>query len=80
MKLTLEHNIAMQQFTNLSYMTRMKGDAADQEKISSKAVAWSPFSPEYSLVDIDTGVATDEGVNVATCTEMSVSDAKQCTK
>ena len=77
---TLEHNIAMQQLTNLSYMTRMKRDAAGLKKISSKAVAWSPFSSEYSLGDFVTGVVTDKGVNVATCTKMSPSDEKQCTK
>ena len=70
----------MQQFTNLSYMARVKRDAVDLEKISSKAVAWSPFSQEYSLGDIVSGVVTDEGVDVATCTKISLSDAKQCTK
>ena len=70
MRVTLEYNIAMQQFTNLSYMTRMKRDAADLGKISYKEDVWSPVSPEYSLGDIVSGVMTDEPVNVATCTKM----------
>ena len=47
-------------------------DAADLVKISSKAVARSPFSPEYSPRDIATGVVADEGVDVAMCTKMSL--------
>ncbi len=71
---TSEYNIAMQEFTNLSYTTseqhkdlteaRMKRDAADVEKISSKLVGWSPFLPDPSLRNIVTGVVPEEGVNV----------------
>ena len=68
---TSENNIAMQQFTNLSYTTttkqhkdspeaRMKRDVIDLEKISSKPVMLSPFSPDSSLGDLVTGVVTDE--------------------
>ncbi|KAJ8364405.1 hypothetical protein SKAU_G00132360 [Synaphobranchus kaupii] len=62
--ITAEYNIAMQEFTNLSYTTseqhkdlteaRMKRDAADLEKISSKLAIWSPFSPDSSLRNIVT--------------------------
>ena len=72
--ITSEYNIAMQEFTNLSYSTseqhkdlteaRMKRDATDLEEISAKLVAWSPFSPDSSLRNVVTGVVADEGVNV----------------
>ena len=72
--ITSEYNNAMQEFTNLSYKTseqhkdlteaRMKRDAADLEKISSKLVVWSPFSPDSALRNVVTGVVAEEGVNV----------------
>nr|XP_006818341.1 PREDICTED: peptidyl-glycine alpha-amidating monooxygenase B-like [Saccoglossus kowalevskii] len=69
--ITSEYNIAMQEFTNLSYTTseqhkdlteaRMKRDTADLEKISSKLAVCSPFSPDSSLRNIVTGVVAEEG-------------------
>ena len=63
----------MQEFTNQTYTTseqhkdsteaRMKRDAADLEKITSKLAIWSPFSPESSLRNVVSVVAED-GVNV----------------
>ena len=65
----------MQEFTNQTYTTseqhidstqaRMKRDAADLEKITSKlATIWSPFSPDSSLRNVVTGVVAEDGVNV----------------
>ena len=72
--ITSEYNTAMQEFTNQTYTTseqrkdsmeaRMKRDAADLEKISSKLVIWSPFSPDSSLRNVVTGVVAEDGVNV----------------
>ena len=41
----------------------MKIDSADRDKISSKSVVLSPFSPDSSL-SLVSGVVTGEGVNV----------------
>ena len=72
--ITSAFNIAMQEFTNLSYTTteqqkksteaRKKRDAVDLEDINSKLEAWSPFSPDPSLRNVVTGVVAEEVVNV----------------
>lgn len=72
--MTSEYNIAMQEFTNLSYTTseqhkdlteaRMERDVADLQEISSKLALCSPFLPDSSLRNIVTGVVAEEGVNV----------------
>ena len=72
--ITSEYNTAMQEFTNQTYTTseqhkdsteaRMKRDAADLEKITSKLAIWSPFSPDSSLRNVVTGVVAEDGVNV----------------
>lgn len=69
-----EYNTAMQDFTKLSYTTseqhkdvtegRMQRDLSDLEKIKSKLVGCSPFSPDPSLRNIVNGVVAQEGVNV----------------
>ena len=72
--ITSEYNVAMQEFTNLSYTTteqhkdsteaRTKRDAVDLEEINSKLEAWSPFSPDPSWRNVATGVVAEEAVNV----------------
>ena len=72
--ITSEYNVAMQEFTNLSYTTneqhkesteaRKKRDAVDLEEINSKPEAWSPFSTDPSLRNVVTGVVAEEAVNV----------------
>ena len=72
--ITSEYNVAMQEFTNFSYTTtqqhnepteaRKKRDAVDLEEINYKLEAWSPFSPDPSLRNVDTGVVAEEAVNV----------------
>ena len=64
--ITSEYNVAMQEFTNLSYTTteqhkdftevRKKRDAVELEEINSKHEAWSPFSPDLSLRNVVTGL------------------------
>src|SRR6218665_2057520 len=64
----------MKEFTNLSYSTseqhkeltsaRMSRDLLDLQKISSKLIGCSPFSPEPSLRNIVNGVVAYELVNV----------------
>src|SRR6218665_2105706 len=70
---TVAYNAAMQEFTNLSYCTseqhkdltdaRMNMDL-DLEKINSKLMGCSPFSPDPSLRNIVNGVVAQEFVNV----------------
>ena len=72
--ITSEYNVAMQEFTNLSYTTteqhkesteaRKKRDVVDLEEINSKLEACSPFSPDPSLRNVVTGVVAEEAVNV----------------
>ena len=72
--ITSEYNIAMQEFTNLSYSiseqhkdlteARMKRDATDLEEISAKLVAWSPFSPDSLLRNVVIGAVADDGVKM----------------
>ena len=73
--ITSEYNVAMQEFTNLSYTTteqhkesseaRKKREAVDLEEINSKLETWSPFSPDPSLRNVVTGiVVAEEAVNV----------------
>ena len=72
--ITSEYNVAMQEFTNISYTTteqhkesteaRKKGDAVDLEEINSKLEAWSPFSPDDSLRNVVTGAVAEAAVNV----------------
>ena len=69
--ISAEYNIAMQEFTDLSYATseqhkdmteaRMKRDHSDLEKISTKR---SPFSPDPSLRNVVNGVVAVQDVNV----------------
>src|SRR6218665_2881329 len=68
------HNAGMQEFTSLSYSTseqhkeltsaRMSRDLLDLQKISSKLIGCSPFSPELSLRNIVNGVVAHELVSV----------------
>ena len=72
--ISAEYNVAMQEFTTLSYSTSeqhkeltesmMRRVLADLEKISSKLVGCSPFSPDPSLRNIVNGVVAEEFVNV----------------
>ena len=72
--ISAQYNAAMQEFTNLSYSTseqhkeltsaRMSRDLLDLQKISSKLIGCSPFSPEPSLRNIVNGVVAHELVNV----------------
>ena len=72
--ISAEYNVAMQEFTNLSYSTseqhkeltktKMRWDLVDLKKISSKLVGCSPFSPDPSLRNIVNGVVGGEFVNV----------------
>ena len=73
-QITSEYNVAMQEFTNISYTTterqnestegRKKRDTVDLEEINSKLEAWSLFSPDPSLRNVVTGVVAEEAVNV----------------
>ena len=72
--ISAEYNIAMQEFTDLSYATseqhkdmteaRMKRDHDDLEKISTKLLHCSPFSPDPSLRNVVNGVVAMQDVNV----------------
>ncbi len=72
--ISAQYNAGMQEFTNLSYSTseqhkeltsaRMSRDLLDLQKISSKLIGCSPFSPEPSLRNIVNGVVAHELVNV----------------
>ena len=72
--ITSEYNIAMQDFTNLSYTTseqhkdategRMSRDTSDLLKIKSKLITSTPFSQDPSLRNIINGVVATEDVNV----------------
>lgn len=72
--ITSQYNIAMQEFTNLSYTTSeqhkdltkewMKIDAADLEENRSKLVRWQPFSSDHALRNVVTGIVDQEDVNV----------------
>ena len=72
--ITSEYNVAMREFTNISYTTteqhkesteaRKKRDAVDLEEINSKLEARSPFLPDPSLRNVVTGVVAEEAVNV----------------
>ena len=71
---TSEYNIAMQDFTNLTYTTspqhkdsteaRIKRDASDLEKIRIKLAAWSPFTSDPTLRNIANGIVAGPDVNV----------------
>jgi len=72
--ISAQYYAAMQEFTNLSYCTseqhkdltqaRMNRDLVDLEKINSKLMGCSPFSPDPSLRNIVNGVVAQEFVNV----------------
>jgi len=72
--ISAEYNIAMQEFTDLSYTTseqhkdlteaRMKRDLGDIEKIGTKLAECSPFSTDPSLQNIVNGVVATEDVTV----------------
>ena len=71
---TSEYNIAMQDFTNLTYTTspqyndsteaRIKRDAADLEKIRIKIAACSPFTSDPTLRNFVNGIVAEPDVNV----------------
>ena len=71
---TSEYNIAMQDFTNLTYTTspqhkdsteaRIKRDASDLEKIRIKLAAYSPFTSDPTLRNIANGIVAGPDVNV----------------
>src|SRR6218665_2144 len=74
--ISAQFNAAMQEFTNLSYcrptseqhkdltQARINRDLVDLEKINSKLMGCSPFSPDPSLRNIINGVVAQEFVNV----------------
>src|SRR6218665_2890499 len=72
--ISAQYNAGMSEFTNLSYSTseqhkeltsaRMSRDLLDLQKISSKLIGCSPFSPEPSLRNIVNGVVAHELVSV----------------
>jgi len=72
--ISAEYNIAMQEFTDLSYATSeqhkdmteagMKRDHDDLEKISTKLLQCSPFSPDPSLRNVVNEVVPVQDVNV----------------
>ena len=72
--ISAEYNIAMQEFSNLSYTTseqqkdmieaRMKKNLGDLEMISTKLAGCSPFSTDPSLWNIVNGVVAAEDVTV----------------
>ena len=71
---TSEYNIAMQDFTNLTYTTspqhkdsteaRIKRDASDLEKIRITLVACSPFTSDPTLRNFVNGIVAGPDVNV----------------
>ena len=71
---TSEYNIAMQDFTNLTYTTspqhkdsteaRIKRDASDLEKIRIKLAACSPFTSDPALRTFVNGIVAGPDVNV----------------
>src|SRR6218665_3662722 len=72
--ISAQYNAGMQEFTNLSYSNseqhreltsaRMSMDLLDLQKISSKLIGCSLFSPEPSLRNIVNGVVAHELVSV----------------
>src|SRR6218665_100412 len=71
--ISAQYKAAMQEFTNMSYCTseqhkdltqaRMNKDLVDLEKINSKLMVCSPFSPDPSLRNIVNDVVAQEFVN-----------------
>ncbi len=74
------YNLAMQDFTDTMYasseqhkdiaQSRVKRDASDLEKLSSKLRPCSPFAPDPSLRNIFTGVVATKDVNVTRFQEL----------
>ena len=74
------YNLAMQDFTDTTYasseqhkdiaQSRVKRDASDLEKLSTKLRPCSPFALDPSLRNIFTGVVATKDVNVTRCQEL----------
>lgn len=68
------YNIAMQEFSNMSFTTseqhkdvspaRIDRDSSDMVKLTAKLDTCSPFAPDASLRNIITGVVANDDVNV----------------
>ena len=72
--ITSEVNVAMQDFSKLTYATndqhkeatgaRIERDASDLSKISTKLNAFSPFSSDPTLRNIINGIVANEDINM----------------